>query len=749
MPTPDWKRVKSIVSAALDLEAAARLQYVERACENDPELRDEVLSLLQEAESEGGDDFLEPPEMLEAEPVPSLIGHTIDKYSVTSEIGRGGMGVVYLANDLSLQRKVALKVLTCTFTTPETHVLRFRREARAAAKLRHQNIVPIFADGSNGSMHWMAMERVDGHDLGKELDLHRSLRDKATRTDDTQGEQSILPPMGQPGHIHAIAKICSEVADALQHAHDAQIVHRDVKPSNILLDREGRARIGDFGLARDTSLGSLTLTGDLAGTPHYMSPEQVSTASARKVDHRTDVYSLGVVLYEMLSLVRPFDGPDLQSVLNVILHRKARALRSYDRDIPPQLALICRTAMEKDKQLRYQSAGELADDLRRFLRHDRVVAVPVPLRARLRRGLRDNSRLLIAGTLITIGACLGAIYAFQRSAKLASERASVATRIEARSPSGKPLAGTVSYQVVDPLFGTLSAKTALGALPVADRLPRAILRITVVVQDWGLREFDRFTHSTDRLELVAQMGEHQRSNTGMIRIRGGVMRNDEHVMLSTNGRNTPVDDFFMDECEVTNAAYRSFLDDSSRKPPVHWQRITPEHDNLPIVHVSWDDARAFAEWAGKRLPTYTEWVWAARGKENRVYPWANPVYGQLRGNTGHARVPGYVIGALLEAYFSNVAQVRSFADARTPEGMYHMLGNVREWTATAFALPMAPAQPNGQTRYEARLLRRLVAGHAWDILETGHSLKTYAHLDVTPSFADAKTGFRCVRSARD
>ena len=392
MSDPRWERVKELVAETLGLAPDRREAFLSEACAGDHELRAEVESLVRAAES-AAPEFLLPPALATvAAPAgePKILG----EFELLREIGRGAMGVVYEARQKGLERSVAVKVLSIGVTTTQRQVDRFHREAIAVAKLKHPGIVPVFTTGSTQDAHYFAMEYVPGGNLGAELARQR------------RREPGLLPPPGSPEHLQTCARAAAEIAEALQCAHEAGVVHRDVKPQNILIGEAGAMRLVDFGLAKDESLGSLSRSGEVAGTPHYMSPEQ---ARARRyaIDHRTDVYSLSVVLYEMLTLHRPFDGHSAEEVLTQILHKDPLPVRRRNPRVPRDLAVICATAMAKHPPDRYATAAALAADLRRFLRFESIEAQPPGLARRLRGFAFRHARALSAAALLLLGLLVG------------------------------------------------------------------------------------------------------------------------------------------------------------------------------------------------------------------------------------------------------------------------------------------------------------------------------------------------------
>ena len=396
MTDPRWDEIQRILDEALALPEGERAEFVRARCGDDRELREEVESLLRRTGDEGDTDFLRPPD---AELGESLPTRRLGEFEVIEEIGRGGMGRVVLARQHSLDRVVAIKVLYESLSSAPRIVERFHREPRAMAKLRHPHIVDVISDGQDGGFHWFAMEFVEGHDLHTELELHR----RADAREHTR--QKILPGPGEREHIVASVRMIASAADALDFAHQHKIVHRDVKPQNLLLTRDGEVRVADFGLARDEAFGSLTLTDEIAGTPIYMSPEQTRQQRDR-VDHRTDVYSLGVVLYEVLTLARPFTGVSSADIFAKVRSEEPTRIRTHNPRIPRDLETICQTAMAKSPSDRYSSAADFAADLRRFLSFESIIARPPGPIVRFRRWLGRHRVASAVGVTLFVVAIL-------------------------------------------------------------------------------------------------------------------------------------------------------------------------------------------------------------------------------------------------------------------------------------------------------------------------------------------------------
>jgi eukaryotic-like serine/threonine-protein kinase len=348
-----WKQVDALLEQALEQPPEEREAFVASAAQDNAVLRDEVLSLLK-AQSQAAL-FMERSAMKVAAHaladdsklttvITTLVGQELGNYQIEKLLGAGGMGEVYLARDTKLGRLVALKVLPLPFVVDGDRLSRFQREARALSALNHPNLVTIYEVGEDKGLHFIAMELVEGKTLS-------SFRDKLTL-------KELLP-------------IVAQVAEALGAAHQSGIIHRDVKPDNVMVRPDGYAKVLDFGLVKLTEVKSApgvtahTQLGVAMGTLAYMSPEQ---ASGEAVDHRTDIWSLGVVLYELATGQKPFSAETRQATINAILSIPPTPVTTIAPSLPPDLDRILNKALDKDRELRYQTASDFRADLRRLLR---------------------------------------------------------------------------------------------------------------------------------------------------------------------------------------------------------------------------------------------------------------------------------------------------------------------------------------------------------------------------------------------
>jgi WD40 repeat protein/serine/threonine protein kinase len=385
-----------------------------------------------------------------ATPLPAVAG-----FEIIREVGRGGMGIVYEAIELALGRRVALKVLPPLSAGP-TSVARFQREVRAAGRLHHTNIVPIYGVGQDGGMLYYAMQFIEGEGLDRLIGrLRRGRATAAGARQATEPEEPWAAPLpgtaagtkgGSPtedsgrltpssgasslAHSRTVARVGLQVADALAYAHKSGFLHRDVKPSNILLDAAGTAWVTDFGLAKGVQEEEdLTQTGDIIGTIRYLPPERFNGRS----DACGDVYSLGATLYELLTLRPVFEEVERSRLIERVLGTEPTLPRQIDRHFPRDLETIILKALEKDPSRRYATANQMGEDLRRFLEDEPVLARRVGAAERYLRWARRHPEIAILGGVLTavlIGVTIASMLVAGRMAALAkgNERAAESER---------------------------------------------------------------------------------------------------------------------------------------------------------------------------------------------------------------------------------------------------------------------------------------------------------------------------------
>lgn len=417
-----------------------------------------------------------------------LADKRLGDYQIVREIGRGGMGIVYEAMQISLGRRVALKVLPFAAVLDPKQIARFGNEARAAAQLHHPNIVPVFSVGCERGVHYYAMQYIEGQPLDRAIRQLRQLAQTepvgSTVPENRKASPSLpVHPPAPPSTWHSfttahsirtrdyaltVARLGVEAAEALHHAHEYGIVHRDVKPSNLLLDAQGKLWVTDFGLARFQVGGGLTMTGDVLGTVCYMSPEQAG-GRTHLIDHRTDIYSLGITLYELLTLHDAFEEGDRHRVVRRILEDDPRPPRQYNPAIPVDLETIVLKATAKQRDQRYASAQELADDLRRFLDGKPTLARRPTLAERLSRWTsRHKAAVRLALATLAV-AMVGLVASMALIAREHGRTRAALAKSEAHFHQARELLDR---------FGGRMAED-LASVPGAERLREEILRDTL------------------------------------------------------------------------------------------------------------------------------------------------------------------------------------------------------------------------------------------------------------------------------
>ena len=381
----------------------------------------------------------------------------IEGYRITGILGHGGMGIVYRAVQTALNRTVALKVLPAIVSTvSKSAVDRFRREANAAGRLHHTNIVPIYDFGESHDSYYFAMELIVGQPLNR-LITSLASDDASTlsparlatwlqmQLSGEPGAAEDSAPSGRaaaqadsftgasttgrgPAYFQYVARWIADVADGLNYAHQQKIIHRDIKPGNLILSTDFRIMIADFGLAKIVDEDTYTQTGTLIGTLRYLSPEQ-AMAKRTRTDHRTDIYSLGATMYELLCFQPAFTGTDQKEILGAIIARDPPTPQKINAAVPPELSTICMKCLEKLPDARYATARALADDLRRYLQDLPIVAKrPGPIR-RAGKFLRRHKAVTIAvlaGLVVTGAASTYLVREKRREARVADLKALVA-----------------------------------------------------------------------------------------------------------------------------------------------------------------------------------------------------------------------------------------------------------------------------------------------------------------------------------
>lgn len=706
--------MRRLYTQALRLPPEAREAFLRENC-SDPDVRREVLDLLRQ----GAEPSSDPSPALRLElgtgestpepaPFPDIPGFDVEEI-----LGTGGMGTVYLCRDAALDRLVAIKVLRPQYAFSDIALARFRHEGQIMAKLEHQAIVHVYTVGEHEGVHYIVSSYVPGGTLA---DFIRNLKDTERRVSPADA-----------------ASIVATIGEALDYVHHHGVIHRDVKPSNVMVKKDASGELQpmltDFGLAKHADLKTITVPGQIAGTPSYMSPEQI-LAQRVTIDHRTDIYSLGVVLYELLTLKTPFEGDSMEAIMRAISFDRPKSVRALNPGVSRDLETICHKALEKRPEDRYQSAGQMAADLRSFVQGRPILARP-PSAVRLARDWVKVHKVASLAALVAIlaGSTLGAsLYAVDRARSHTTP-----ILLQSEDPGAR-----VYLQRFDETTLRLGPRSEVGTLPLRRRLPTGQYRFTIQAAGGRLAEATIFLAEPEPDSTVVvslPRAPSEPSGTDMVLVPGGT-----YAFGSEDGpecfypQTIELPAFYLDRTEVSNAEYRRFLEATNHPEPVMWRTFGYDSTlaDRPIVGVSWYDAQAYARWAGKRLPTVFEWECAMRAPDGRLLPWGEGVPSDLPRVTleDKTRFDAARWEWVYEEYVKFARPVSGDDQWRSPLGLLQAATNVREFTDNIF--------------FE-RSKSAVVKGASWlDPPQYFH----LAHVRSRPPHTvSPNVGFRCARSA--
>jgi tRNA A-37 threonylcarbamoyl transferase component Bud32 len=666
------------------------------------------------------------------------------KYKIIEDLGKGGMGVVYKAEDVKLRRTVALKFLPPDLTRNTLAKERFIQEAQAASALDHNNICTIYEiDETDEGQLFIVMAFYEGETLKKKI------------------ESGLL-------EIEKVVDIALQVAQGLAKAHAHGIVHRDIKPANIMLTKDGVAKIVDFGLAKLAGQTQLTKTATTMGTIAYMSPEQ---SRGEKVDHRTDIWAFGVILYEMITGQLPFKGEYEQAVIHSILNEEPEPIRNIREDVPIELQKIVELSLKKDVEKRPQQVYDLVDALSSL--HKKIESGRLYMsKAELARQKTRKKYMFATLTILTLS--LVAVVLFLWHQTLARRTEAILARLrpaaEARHfddvfeimlSSGlrlqdlgdekllKQISGSLLLQSVPPraqiTLARIRGKTDLslgkpmniGRTPLKGYpLVAGEYQLTLTLENMNPLKSLFYMKPDDSLHIDRTLVEKSKELAGMVIINKGILQNGVEVPAflmdvheTTNGEffnfvsygGYKEKKFWADSISINSLsssweqAMRSFVDKTGIPGPRFWLggKYPDDKKDHPVVGISWYEAMAYAQWAGKDLPTWDQWWLAALGETSIVFPWGNDVMtSSLRANFG----------------LKGTQPVQSYPLGVSPFGCYDMAGNVREWLR--------------DSRLSTGL--RTVVGGSW--ADTSYMFEASHAEFFSPDFASDYIGFRCVKS---
>lgn len=673
-----------------------------------------------------------------------MIGETISHYKILEKLGGGGMGVVYKAEDTKLKRTVAIKFLPPDLIRDDEAKIRFVQEAQAASALEHNNICTIHeVDETEEGQLFIVMACYEGDTLKKKIE---------------QG----------PLEIEDAVRIALQVAKGLSKAHEKGIVHRDMKPANIMITDDGVVKILDFGLAKLAGQTRITKTATTMGTVAYMSPEQ---SRGEIVDQRTDIWSLGVIFYQMITAQLPFNGEYEQAVIYSILNDDPESIDNLRTDVPAEIQKVVRTSLQKDVEKRYQSVGEIIgvlEELKRKFDSGQLVTPDQKIEHR-----RKRKKYLSAALAILLISVIAVALLLWRNSRLRqmnilfdqlqplAEAARFDDAFELINDSGLDLKNLKNKDLVVRLGGDLSVETtptgslvtlarikskpelskgeefSIGSTPIRNHLLIAgEYLVNLSSEGMNSLKFLVQIEPGESLEVSRTLLEQKEKFLGMVRIDGGI---------SLDGHSIPA--FLIDKHEVTNnefftfvsaggyrekrvwpdeimidgvslpweSAVKSFIDKTGIQCPRFWSggKYPEGKEDHPVTGISWYEALAYARWAGKDLPTWDQWWMAAKGGTERLYPWGDDAFTpHLRANFG----------------YEGTDPVESYPLGVSPFGCYDLAGNVREWLK--------------DSNWQKGLCT--VVGGSWKdplyMIEPSHAES------FEPDFSDDYIGFRCVKA---
>ncbi len=672
---------------------------------------------------------------LDLDPVTADPGQMIGDFLIIRKIGQGGMGTVYEAKQVELGRRVALKVLPGAMAADDESVERFKREAKMIAQHRIPGVVQIYGTGQHGHMHFLAMEMIYGAPLREILDEASEAEDAWTGQDvmfaiSTFMHRHLISPKSPPadGYLEeanaeqtfrdtwsgTVAAMASQVATSLHAIHAVSVVHRDVKPDNIMIREDGKTMLTDFGLALLEGSTRLTMTGAFAGSPSYSAPEQVGSRRL-KVDHRADVFSLGITLYEMLTFKNPFEADSVAATVQRIISLHPDSPHEINPAIPSDLGSIVMKALEKHPGRRYRTAKAMAEDLDRFLSDQPVLARPAPRIDKIRRWSSADPRaaILIAALILVMLASIGtsiwlAMNSYDRQVALTELQSTHEATTHGAAKLREELHdlrqnGTVESRAIASERNVLEAslrKFEARHIASSWRLARigiassrryggldikALPDFTPLGEDpeTGLWEFVHHV-SGEEPSVGADKSFAIDASTGLI----FVLLPGGEFSLGARGEDKGVQ---QDERPQVRIALSPFLICKHEITQQQWFRITgknpSEHDLLyidgkdkaairhPVENLTWTEASRVMHQLGLDLPTEAQWEYACRASTTTAW---NTGSGEasVRENanlmSNGTAADGYQLHATVGSFRPNAF------------GLYDMHGNVSEYCADVY-----------------------------------------------------------------
>jgi len=592
------------------------------------------------------------------------------------------MSTVYKAFQPGVERYVALKIMPRHLADDPQFAARFQQEARVVAQLQHPHILPIYDFGQAEGYTYLAMPLMENGTL---IDLMK----------------------GQPLSLNEIKRIISQIGDALDYAHTQGLVHRDVKPSNILIDKRGNCLLTDFGIVKLLQNKTATITtGGVTGTPAYMSPEQ---GMGRPLDGRSDQYSLGVILYELATGRPPYDADTPMAVVIKHINESLPPPRSINPAISEGVEKVITRALAKNPEDRFLTITDMVYALEKAITDEQATNTAptqkmTPLAPRLR-----WPALAVLG-FAGFAALMGAWMMFN-SSLWASLPPTPTTTFTAPAPT----ATEAPPSATPPATATPEAIATETPPPVITVEPTLNLNPTQISEADGM------------VLLFVPAGPF---------IMGSSTEDQNALAFERPQREVTLDEFWIDQTEITNGQYALCVAAGRCRAPISARSATrldyannPDYQNYPVIYVGWNDARNYCEWAGRRLLSEAEWEKAARGTDARIFPWGNNQPNQTRANFNNLR--------------ADTTPVGSYPDNASPAGALDMAGNVAEWVNDwylgAYYTTAPLLNPLGPDTGASRVVR----GGAWN--SDLRNIRTAHRYNYGPTGRENFIGFRCGR----
>ncbi|MBV6433876.1 MAG: Serine/threonine-protein kinase PknD [Bryobacteraceae bacterium] len=674
----------------------------------------------------------------------NLLNQSLGRYHILEQLGEGGMATVYKAYDTRLETDVAVKVIRTENLAPsvlERALKRFEREAKALARLTHPNIVKVTDYGEHEGKPYLVMVYLPGGTLKQRL--------------------------GKPIPWQEAARLLLPIAEALDFAHSQNMIHRDVKPSNILLTERGQPMLTDFGIAKILDLEEtqdLTGTGVGVGTPEYMAPEQWTG----KASALSDQYSLGVVLYEMLTGRKPYTADTPAAILLKQATEPLPRPGQFARDLPEKVEKILLKALAKNPEDRYPSMGGFAAALESALSGTTAAARPQPARPGGQKG--DTQATIVQEGTTLREAPASALPFSPDIPKTAGQKEAARGKTTSVLPPkstgevnwrkwipigllvvllgaalsiGNGLLG-LGKQGIGPLGGLATSTATQTPTPTATATntttPTATFTPTPGIGSTWTRPKDGMAMMFVPAGAFTMGNTVEQALADCQKVRADCQKNwfsDEEPPHLVE-----LDSYWMDQTEVTNAMYALCVKAGICIPPQQKNSSTHDdyygnsvYDNFPVIHVNWGQANTYCEWAGGRLPTEAEWEKAARGMDGRVYPWGD--------------TPPTCSLTNFDPYSGNACkgdttEAGSYENGKSPYGIYDMAGNVWEWVADWYDSSYYSTSPSNNPQGPASGEYRAVRGGSWG--NDGYGLRSADRNGRDPSNSNDVLGFRCALS---